>query len=171
MNAPTGISSSHLSQRNDRYGSQLLSAVGFRVVDFRATECDVLQSGGDYTFFVKCRKSAAVEGIGDVNLGIEIKDSRNVTVWLAYSNFSRDSFFVAADEISIGCTIRDLNLAAGTYSITLFLSHGEHDVLDCIHDAAMLTVAGGDYFGTGSPGLPDHCRTLTRVEWRTSNSD
>jgi len=168
-NVATSISSSPLAQRNDRYGSQLLSAVGFKVVDLHATECDVLQSAGDYVFLVQCRKSDAVEGIGDVNLGIEIKDSRNVTVWLAYSMFSHESFVVATKEISIGCTVRDLNLAAGSYSVTLFMSRGEHDVLDCIHDAAMLTVAGGDYFGTGSPGLPDHCRTLTRVGWQISN--
>ena len=170
-NVATSISSSPLAQRNDRYGSQLLSAVGFKVVDLQETQCDVLQSAGDYIFLVKCRKSDAVEAIADVNLCIEIKDSRNVTVWLAHSMFSRERFAVAAKEISIGCTVRDLNLAAGSYSITLFLSRGEHDVLDCIHDAAMLTVAGGDYFGTGSPGLPDHCRTLTRVGWQISNSD
>ena len=40
------------------------------------------------------------------------------------------------------------------------------DVLDLIHGASRLTVAGGDYFGTGSGGIPEQCRTLTRASWR-----
>ncbi len=164
------VASSPLSMRTDRYGSQLLSASGFSVVDAQGARRDVLESGGDYTFVIDCRKNSSVEFLKDVNAGIEIRDSRNVTVWLAFSSFARHSFVVGNEHISIRCSVRDLNLAAGSYSVTLFFSHGEHDVLDCIHDAASLTVAGGDYFGTGSPGLPDQCKTLTRVEWQASNS-
>ena len=166
----TAASSRSLDLRSDRYGSQRLAASTFATVDARGVEQNVLQTGGDYVFVVTCRKSAAAEGLKDVNVGIELKDSRNVTVWLAYSSFTRDGFAVAGDEIAICCTVKDLNLAAGDYSVTLFLSHGEHEILDCIHDAAMLRVAGGDYFGTGSPGLPDHCKTLTRVGWYMSNT-
>jgi lipopolysaccharide transport system ATP-binding protein len=164
------VSSISLALRSDRYGSQNLVASGFGVVDAHGVRQNVLQSGGDYTFVVECRKRTAVECLNGVNTCIELKDARNVTVWLAASNFTRQSFTVDDDEIFIRCSVRDLNLATGSYSVTLFLSQGEHQVLDCIHDAATLTVAGGDYFGTGSPGLPDHCSTLTRVEWRASRA-
>jgi len=30
--------------------------------------------------------------------------------------------------------------------------------LDYIEDAAAVAVDGGDFFGTGSPGLPNHCK-------------
>ncbi len=158
-----------LSMRTDRWGSQLLSASGFSIVDSQGVRRDVLESGGDYVFVVDCRKSASIGVLEDVNAGIEIKDSRNVTVWLAFSGFARHSFAVGDDGISIRCGVRDLNLVAGSYGVTLFLSRGERDVLDCIHDAGSFTVAGGDYFGTGSAGLPDQCKTLTRVEWQTSH--
>jgi len=169
-NTTATASSRPLEQRRNRYGSQLLAASGFRIVDMHGAEQGVLQAGGDFIFVVTCRKSAAIGDLRDVNVGIELKDCRNITVWLAYSSFTRDSFSVTDDEIAVKCTVRDLNLAAGDYSVTLFLSRGEHEVLDCVHDAAMLTVAGGDYFGTGSAGLPDHCRTLTRVGWHVTSA-
>jgi lipopolysaccharide transport system ATP-binding protein len=63
--------------------------------------------------------------------------------------------------------VKDFSLATGSYSSTLFLSHGEAEVLDWIEDASGIIVEGGDFFGTGSIGLPSHCRVLTRADWRT----
>jgi len=42
--------------------------------------------------------------------------------------------------------------------------------LDYIEDAAAVAVDGGDFFGTGSPGLPNHCKFLVKAEWSTAHA-
>jgi len=39
-----------------------------------------------------------------------------------------------------------------------------------IEDAAAVAVDGGDFFGTGSPGLPNHCKFLVKAEWSTAHA-
>jgi len=37
------------------------------------------------------------------------------------------------------------------------ISHADRN-LDYIEDVAAVAVDGGDFFGTGNPGLPNHCK-------------
>ncbi|HYO79229.1 MAG TPA: ABC transporter ATP-binding protein, partial [Thermoanaerobaculia bacterium] len=154
---------SELTDRRDRYGSGTVIAAGFEVRDESGAAVPTLMSGGNYRFMVRLMKVDPAPA-RDVQISIEIRDPRNITVMHLVSTFTNDSFTIEGDSATVSCTVRDLNLAAGEYSVTLFVGKG-YDALDCIHHATMITVAGGDYFGTGSGGLPEHCRTLTRAEW------
>ena len=152
-------------ERRDRWGTQQVRICGFRIENRDGLEQPVLASGGDYVFWISCRKEEECPLTSKLNIGIEIKGASGTTIMLVYSRFSNDSFDLFQTETTVGCLIRDFNLAAGTYSVTLYLGGGDSETFDCLHNAAQITVAGGDYFGTGSSGLPETCRTLTRATW------
>ena len=97
---------------------------------------------------------------------IAITDNRNEIVFLVRSNFTNQNLCLSENYGKIECEVKDLNLAAGYYRSILFLSHGEAEVLDCVEYASEIVVEGGDFFGTGSIGLPSHCKVLTRAAWR-----
>ncbi|HEY9298153.1 MAG TPA: hypothetical protein VIQ31_17710, partial [Phormidium sp.] len=58
-----------------------------------------------------------------------------------------------------------LPLASGLYRFSIYITHGDKEILDWIEDAASTTVDGGDFFGTGSPGIPTHCKILVKADW------
>ncbi len=160
--------SSALVDRTDRDGSGAVMITGFEIVDDTGLSPACLMSGGDYRFLVHLRRTVDSFCAKGINVAIEIRDRREITVWLVFSAFSASSVHFDAAEATVECSVRDINLAAGEYSVTLFVSKGTHEVLDLIHDAARIVVAGGDFFGTGSGALPEQCRTLTRADWRLS---
>jgi lipopolysaccharide transport system ATP-binding protein len=64
------------------------------------------------------------------------------------------------------CALRDLPLANGGYTISIYMAtRAETEMLDSVQDAAFVNVSGGDYFGTGHPGIPRDCKVLTRANW------
>jgi len=50
--------------------------------------------------------------------------------------------------------------------VSIYLSHADRE-LDYIEDAAAVAVDGGDFFGTGSPGLPNTV-SFFKAEWSTA---
>lgn len=154
-----------LASRRDREGMGSIVAANFAVADEAGSHPPSLMSGGNYRFDVTLHRTDPTFRATAINLAIEVRDTRDITVWLVYTAFSNVSFAFDGNEAVVACRISDLNLAPGEYSVTLFVAKGTHDVLDIIHNAARLTVAGGDFFGTGSSGMPEQCRTLTRAEW------
>jgi lipopolysaccharide transport system ATP-binding protein len=79
-----------------------------------------------------------------------------------------NKYFKLNGEGLIYCLIKDFNLAPGEYLVTLYLGLRTGETLDCLNHVVHITVAGGDYFGTGHPGFPEHCRVLKRSDWSIS---
>ena len=48
------------------------------------------------------------------------------------------------------------------------MSQADRETLDLIIDAVTVTVDGGDFFGTGNPGIPSLCKFLVNAEWSTN---
>ncbi|MDQ3918840.1 MAG: ABC transporter ATP-binding protein, partial [Acidobacteriota bacterium] len=106
--------------------------------------------------------------VGNVVGSIGITDESGGMALLVRSSFTNQNMSLFKRSGRVECHVKDFNLAQGSYSCVLFLSSGETEILDCIENAAEVVVEGGDFFGTGSPGLPSHCKVLTRAEWRVS---
>jgi lipopolysaccharide transport system ATP-binding protein len=157
-----------LKERRDRGGNGTARIVGFYVFDNNRQKQPVLQSGSDYTFVMQYETPASNHAIRDVVASIGINDGNGHTILLYRSSFSNQNFVLFPDRSLIECRVTDLNLAAGTYHINLFLSQGDHDILDHVVDAAKVTVEGGDYFGSRSSGLPGICKVLSRSDWTVS---
>jgi lipopolysaccharide transport system ATP-binding protein len=159
----TASPASDLAGHAERWGNGQARITG---LDFRNTKGEpvtALSSGGDFDLVI----SYAVEGggeltgaIGSVSLG----DARGLAVLLTSSDFSQ-TYLNLRGEGEIVCRIRDLNLVAGTYTVTLYLGHRNGDTFDCLNDVQTVDVLGGDFFGTGHPGYPHACKTLTRSRW------
>jgi lipopolysaccharide transport system ATP-binding protein len=58
-----------------------------------------------------------------------------------------------------------LPLSLGAYNISVFISYADQEVLDFVTDAAFFEVNSGDFFGTGNPGMPNHCKILVNNTW------
>ncbi|VVB53200.1 Uncharacterised protein [uncultured archaeon] len=52
------------------------------------------------------------------------------------------------------------------YNSILFMSIRDSEILDLISYANEIVVESGDFYGTGSIGLPSHCKALIRTEWK-----
>jgi lipopolysaccharide transport system ATP-binding protein len=162
----TVIQQSSLRERTDRQGSGKIKVVDFYVIDKNGVQQEVLKSGEDYTFVMEYEKFETSQTFNNVVGSIGLVDKRNEMVFLVRSNFTNQNFNILENRGKIECSVKDFNLAIGSYNSVVFLSHGEAEILDLLTDATEVFVEGGDYFGSGSIGLPSHCKVLTRADWR-----
>ena len=163
----SNVKSISLQDRKDRQGSGKVKIVNFYIIDRFGVKQEILRSGEDYTFIIEYKKPEDYQQkMSNVVGSIAMRDNRNEIVFLVRSSFNNQNFCLSENEGKIECEVKDFNLAPGCYSSILFLSHGEAEVLDSIQYASEIVVEAGNFFGTGSIGLPSHCKVLTRAEWR-----
>ncbi len=155
-----------LRERADRAGNGRVRVVDFYVEDASGARQNVMKSGGDYVFVMEYEAEGARAGFHNVVGSIGVTDEGGGMVMLVRSSFTNQNLSLKGTAGRVECRVKDLALAQGAYGCVLFLSQGETEVLDLVEYAAELTVEGGDFFGTGSPGLASHCKVLTRAEWR-----
>lgn len=163
-----GLISTHdvsLKERKDRQGSGKVKIVNFWVDNLSEEKQDILKSGKDYVFVMEFERTNPYRNLDNVIGSIGITDNRGEMILLVRSNFTNENFSIAQNKGRIECKIKNFNLATGVYITKLFLSHREVEVLDYIDNAVEIIVEGGDFFGTGSIGLPSHCKVLTHASW------
>jgi lipopolysaccharide transport system ATP-binding protein len=166
FHAKTGCEDLDLVRRQDRSGSGKLRVEHFSVCDFNGRETSALFSGYDYTFKIGYSKRS--EDIFDeVVVSLDIVDENMFRVLMLRTNFTNDNLRLKSSKGVICCRLNDLPLAKGTYRFNLFVSYKEVEILDYIENVFTTQVIGGDFFGTGSEGMPSHCKTLTRASWWT----
>jgi lipopolysaccharide transport system ATP-binding protein len=156
-----------IEQRKDRSGSGKIRVTSFRVLDSEGNEVPSLQSGKDYRFEIgysnKTRKY-----LNDIVVSLDILDEKNNRVLLFRTNFTNNNLTIDPHLGYIICNIKNLPLANGSYRLSIFISHADAETLDYIEDAVPIAVDGGDFFGTGSYGLPSHCKILVKTHWSTN---
>jgi len=155
-----------LRDRTDRQGNRRVRLVDFFATDPAGVRQKILRPGGDYCFNMVCEFAPGLLELTNVVAAIMLSDHRNENVWHVRTNFTNENLRLRGPQATIQCTVRDFNVAEGLYHTTLFLSYNDSEVLDLISHATEVLVEGGDYFGTGSKGMPTHCRILTRAAWR-----
>ncbi|MBD2124683.1 ATP-binding cassette domain-containing protein [Trichocoleus sp. FACHB-262] len=153
-----------LEARTDRSGSGRIRASGIKILNQEGQEETTLRSGENYFFEVECLNYTH-EVFGNVVISLDVFDEKNNRLLLLRSNFTNDVFSFEPGRKRILCELRELPLANGLYRGSIFLSHADQEILDYIEDAISINVDGGDFFGTGSYGLPSHCRILTKANW------
>jgi lipopolysaccharide transport system ATP-binding protein len=158
-----------LEQRKDRSGSGKVRVSNLRYFNEMGKEETFLKSGNGYFFEIECINFLK-EKIDNIFVSLDFFDERHSRVLLLRSNFTNSMLSLMPGKGSIFCTIKDLPLANGIYQLSVFISHADTETLDYIEDIGTVTVDGGDFFGTGSYGLPNSCKVLVRTNW-TSNED
>jgi lipopolysaccharide transport system ATP-binding protein len=167
LHIKSNFGSRPIRERKDRRGTGKVKIVDFYVLDTKGLRQQVLRAGEDYTFVIEFEKTDHAP-LSNVVASIAVSDSKNEMVFLVRSSFTNQNLTLFDTPGRIECRVRDFNLASGIYGSVLFLSLGEAEVLDWLEYAAEIVVEGGDFFGTGSSGLPSHCKMLTRADWRAS---
>lgn len=155
-----------LADRTDRSGSGEVCFTDFRVRDMQGNLVTSLQSGKDYSFELDYLNRTG-QPLKQAIISLDIFDERSNRLLLLRTNFTDQNVDLSAHAGTVHCQIADLPLANGAYTITLWLGRNDHESLDVISEAGKFYVEGGDYFGTGSPGLPRYCRMLYRADWST----
>ncbi len=158
--------STALDQRRDRSGNGKVRAAQFRILDRHETEVNVMRSGEDYIFEIRYHSEVDYP-LHNVAVSLDVFDDRANRLLLFRSNFTNENVSLFPRGGAIRCCVQDLPLANGSYRFSIFISHANAEVLDYITDVAPSIVEGGDFFGTGSGGLPNHCKILNRAEWST----
>lgn len=158
-----------LIERSDRTGSGKVRATSFRVLNEERLEENVLQSGRDYYFEIGYLNHIG-HCLDDVVISLDFFDEKGIRVLLFRSNFTNSNLTLNSEKGYIICSVKNLPLANSFYRVSIYLSCADHEMLDWIEDAASVNVDGGDFFGTGNPGLPSHCKILTKASWSTSTS-
>lgn len=153
-----------LSKRIDRDGNGKVKFVDFRILDDNNEYVDNLLSGGNYTFELKYQNFTK-QSFKNVKVCLEINDDRDNRLLFLRNDFSNDIIDLDKDSGTIKCKIVNLPLAMGTYYFVLYLSLNDLETLDLILNVKYTDVVGGNFFGTGSQGLPNQCKILTETKW------
>jgi len=161
----TNYDSNELQRRIDRHGTGRIKVISFRVLNKNLDEVKKLESGKDYFFEIGYENKAG-KSFDDVAISLDIFDDKSNRIMLFRTDFTNNNFILNSDKRGrILCKIDDLPLANGIYNFSFFISQQNKEVFDYIKEAAFIKVEGGNFFGTGSAGLPTHCKILKKVEW------
>lgn len=166
LNRAQGASNTPLKLRQDRQGSGKARFVDFYITDDKGQRQSILSPGHNYEFHLLCELAPEIRTIPRITASITITDHRNETIWMVHSNFSHSELSFASPLSHVVCSVADFNVAEGTYHATLALGASNIELLDQIVNASELSIESGDFFGTGSRGLPSLCKTLTRAQWQ-----
>lgn len=153
-----------LNERKDRMGNGKVRFVDFNILNDNNEYVDCLLSGQNYTFELKY-ENYSNQPYSNVKVCIEIFDDRENRLIFLRNDFTNDIININKDAGTIRCRIENLPLTVGTYSFVLYLSLNDIETLDLISNVKYTDVVGGDFFGTGSHGLPNQCKILTKAEW------
>jgi lipopolysaccharide transport system ATP-binding protein len=155
-----------IAQRSDRSGSGKVRAASFHILNEYGEVETSLKSGNDYYFVIGYVNNTETH-LRDVVVSLDFFDEKGARVLLLRSNFTNSLLTFNPGEGQIICKLDNLPLASSLYRTSIYLSHADNEILDWIEDAAIVTVDGGDFFGTGNPGLPSFCKILTKAQWQT----
>jgi lipopolysaccharide transport system ATP-binding protein len=155
---------SSLELRKDRNGNGKVKTCSFEVFNFEGEKVASLQSGKDYYFKIGYTNNLNYK-LDDVVISLDIYDDYDNRILLFRTSFTKDNLSFKPGRGVVFCGVRNFPLATGQYRCSIFISHADRETLDLLTDAALLTVDGGDFFGTGCIGLPSHCKVLVKSFW------
>lgn len=154
-----------LMDRKDRKGNGLVKFIDINMLDENNLVVQNLLSGCNYIIELKY-KNYSNESINNVIVSIELNDERGNRLLLFRNDLNNSVININQGIGYIYCKIENLPLTVGTYNFSLYLSMNDTLIYDLINDVLYVDVIGGDFFGTGKLGFPDHCRILTKTTWK-----
>jgi lipopolysaccharide transport system ATP-binding protein len=152
-----------LIQRKDRLGNGYIRFQSIHWETEDGKTINTLQSGKNYRLVITFERHHAT-ALNNVIVAFAIKDLYGTVLLNHQTAFSNENFSDVPRSGKFVCSIPQLPLANGHYSLGLHLgTTGE--TYDNIPEAHSITVESGDFFGTGSMGDPDYCKLLHRCHW------
>jgi lipopolysaccharide transport system ATP-binding protein len=153
-------------ETNERWGDGQIKICDFVIKDSNGELQSSLTPGNDYVFEMSYKViNSSLLPVNEVMASIDFIDDRGATSLLINSSTINSSMRIEKNMGIVQCHIKDLNLAAGDYSITLYLGQVNRHTFDCLNNLINISVTGGDFFGSGHPGFPEQCKVLKRSDW------
>ena len=153
-----------LLERKDRSGSGRAIFSNVKILDNSMDQVSALNSGADYCIQIGYRLLSD-EPIFNAFVSIDIYDEYGNRMLLFRNNFYDFRIDIIKKSGIIQCHIPRLPLSKGKYYISLYMSYSDTEKLDFIEKVGSIEVLSGDFFGTGSEGLPSHCKILADANW------
>jgi lipopolysaccharide transport system ATP-binding protein len=147
--------------------SRLKSRAGSGVVRVAAITC--LSRGGQKTthfqsgdkcIFEVCLLNNSNKPQEDISLSIEINDHLGQRLLYFHTAMLGVRTFIGVGSKKLHIILNHLPLAAGNYSVSVFVGKHNYEVYDYVEFATQFTVNEGDFFGTRHPGFPALCKVL-----------
>jgi hypothetical protein len=149
-----------IRERVDREGSGRLR---FKSLAFLsdAEPTDMPITGRDAEIALEYETDGPVR---NVSVGISVYTLLGGLILQLHSEVAGTLFREVEGHGEIRCRLPRMPLPAGRYWINLFAGSGA-EVLDWVQRAADMTVAEGDFFGTGQRQLESHQAVMVDQEW------
>lgn len=158
----------NLKERKDRAGTQTAKIVNIKVYRLNNSECYTIKSGEDYFFKIHII-NLQCNDIENIEFSLDFFDERFNKLLLFRSNFTTNNRLnLKTGDNILTCQINKFPLTVGKYFISLFLGQPISETIDHLSPATSIIVEGGDFFGTGSEGMPSQCKILHNSKWTIS---
>lgn len=154
-----------IGQREDRTGSGRLRFQRLRL-HLEGEPSETLMTGRDAEILLDYRVPAG-ESLRNVNFSVTISTLLGETMLHLYTVTRGETLSQVPPRGVVRCTIPRLPLPAGQYLLSVWSDVGgaSGEVLDWVQRATELTVADGDFYGTGRSALPSHAAVLVDHAW------
>jgi lipopolysaccharide transport system ATP-binding protein len=152
-----------LENAPNRRGNGEVRFTAMRILDASGREPEMLGSGQRVTIELDYESVANLES-KSVQIAVTVHGLMGQPSFLCHNATQGTDFECLPARGTLGCTIPKLPLGPGQYTINLYLAVNGLET-DAIYDARMLTVEGGDFFGTGKVGRFDAGSFLVEHFW------
>jgi lipopolysaccharide transport system ATP-binding protein len=156
LHAVRSESHADLRDRSDRRGDGRL-----RFVSLAVDGADGARSGSDCSIRLSYEAQSPE---ADLFVGIAVQGPLGEPIFLCTNRLSGDSLATAAPDGEIACTISQLPLLPGRYTINVY-AEVAGVLADWIEDAAGFEVLESDVFGTGQLPPSTHGPIFVRQRW------
>jgi lipopolysaccharide transport system ATP-binding protein len=161
-------SATPLDQRMDRQGDGRLRFTDIELLSEQNTPVEVLQSGRDVEFSVGY--SSVDANLKNVQMSVDIYAASGQCMLILNTEMVGADFESVPSRGRFSCRVARFPLAPGQYFVTLFcMVNGI--IADWVQQAMLLTVEGGDFFGTGRLPPSTHGGFLTLQDWHVEMAD
>lgn len=154
-----------LKERKDRQGNGLATFIDAFFVDLETDQItQELTAGKSYSFnmILDNISSQLLQGVV-VSYGIS--DELGNYILLFRTTFEGADINLMPGQNQVSSIITNLPLSTSSYSVTLFCSLRDTEVLDSLSNAIHFTVGHSIFYSTGSSGLASHCKVLKETQW------
>jgi lipopolysaccharide transport system ATP-binding protein len=152
-----------IAERADRTGSGDMRFTHVTLLDDSGHETPVAKSGGELVMALDYVRREGSDSCAVVRMAFS--NDQGQRLFMCISRTSAAGALRLSERGRIECRIPRLPLIPGTYTVGVWCKLGEA-MADCISNAFVVDVAGGDYFGTGKLNQSDGGNLLVEHDWK-----
>lgn len=152
-----------VGEREDRSGTQELKMTSVRFLNGAGESTDTIGAGDDLAIEIGYELSAPE--IKNIHFQVNFVDSFGSILFTCFTKTLNTNFPLIKAGAKVRCSIPNLPLAPGNYTITLICKEAKAKLIDCVEAAAGFVVTSGDFFGSGRVTPADCGSFMVKHRW------